>query len=368
MSRARAAGIVSFAVLALVTRVARPAEPAMDDATAYCEWVGGVADSASALLLAPSVFGSLGVVNGYDAQVGAASTPPTTRLIAGMTYSFTGLYRGIAMRSQSDAECRRYKAVSQLHAFLETNKDAESRRALKAKLDALVEALPRGEAIVRALRDALQAGHATVEEVDAAQLRLDGLRQLAAETRTSFDALGRLPPAPREPIATVLAERDAAEAETERYDARIRESYGWDLSIRGGYDRLFGVRDYTPLFAGATLTVDLGWFFQYGADARAAAGRREWVRKQIEGVDDRVEQALTRLRAVRASEAARLKETAILLADLEARYKAVSAVSGEKARGYADYVWFDLARVRADQRFLTAHLEELDAMLREAPK
>ena len=372
-TRVASAAFAAFVAATISSGGARAADTdATDtDAGAYCEWVSGAADAESAVLVAPSLFGTFGVINGPDALLsngGAGSQAPLARIVAGASYSVSDLYRGLTMRAGAEAECARYKTVSDLHAFLENNKDAQSRRGLKSKLDVLVAALPQGEAVVRALRESLQAGHATVEEVDAAALRLDGLRELAAETRRELDALARMPPVPLVPVTSLLAARDRTEERAESYEARLRESRGWDLSVRGGYDRLFGVRDYLPLFVSGTLTVSLGWFFQYGADARALRARHAWVRRQVEGVDDRVEQALARLRAVRAAEEVRLKETTVLLADLEARYGAVSSVAGEKAKAYAQYIWFDLIRTRAEHQYLTAHVSELAVLLRDVPR
>jgi hypothetical protein len=55
-----------------------------------------------------------------------------------------------------------------------------------------------------------------------------------------------------------------------------------------------------------------------------------WARAEVEGADDRVEQALVRLRSMRDAERKRLEETRVLLADLETRYKELQSVAGEK--------------------------------------
>jgi hypothetical protein len=333
------------------------------DADAYCRWVRAIAESSSDVLVAPSVYATGGYVNGADVSLGAASVPATQRLIAAGLYSFGSLNRGLAMRAQADAECRRYRLDAELHAFIERNRDAASVRALTAKTKVLDEALPRAQEILTQEKAMMAQARATVDEVNGTQMRVETLRQLASEAHQQMDAMASAPPTPKTSIRQAVAARDDAEVETEKQDGRIRASYGWDLTLRGGYDRIFGIRDDTPLFAMATLTVNLGWFFQGGANADAESARKEWARAQIEGDDDRVEQVVARLRAVREAEIVRLRESTIVLADLEQRYKAVAGIGGDKARSYADYVWFDLIRVQAEHAYYAEHVHELDELL-----
>src|SRR5688572_1030969 len=67
----------------------------------YCAFVRGVGEAESALLLAPDVFASVGVVNAGEAGGGTTDVPlgnPTPRLTAGLSYDAVGLYRGLAVR------------------------------------------------------------------------------------------------------------------------------------------------------------------------------------------------------------------------------------------------------------------------------
>jgi hypothetical protein len=338
------------------------------DSAAYCRWVKAIAASNADPMIAPSVYASGGFTSPADATDNAstAALPPTQRLIVAGMYSLGSLNRGLAMRSQADAECKRYATTAELRAFVERNRDAESVRALRAKGKVLDDAVPHAADLLATQKALLAASRLTVEEVDGTQIRTDTLRALAAETRQRIDALAAVPQVPKHSYKDALAQRDAAEAEAEKEDGRVRASYGWDFILRGGYDRIFGVADNTPLFAMATLTLNLGWFFQGGANSDALAARRDWVRAEVEGLDDRVEQVAARLRAVRNGEVARLRETTVLLTDLEARFKSVGGISGDKARAYADYVWFDLVRVQAEHAYYAEHVRELNEMLGES--
>jgi hypothetical protein len=333
------------------------------DAEAYCRWVKAIAAANADVMVAPSVYATGGYVSSADISAGASNAPPTGRLIIAGLYSFGGLNRGLATISQADAECRRYRADAKLHAYIERNRDAVSVPALTAKVKVLDAAMPKGEEILAQERALLTQSRMTVDDVAGTQLRLDTLRQIDADAHQQMAALASAPPTPHKSIRQAVAERDEAEVEVEREDGRIRASQGWDLALRGGYDHLFGVADTTPVFAMATLTVSLGWFFVGSANSDAQQARRDWVRAQVEGDDDRVEQVVTRLRSVREEEQGRLRQNNVLLADLESRYRAVSAMTGDKARSFADVIWFDLVRVQSEHAYFSEHVRELDELI-----
>jgi hypothetical protein len=341
-----------------------------EDAAAYCEYVTGMADSDSALDMAPVLFGTGGFVSGQDVSPGGSLLGPTTRIIAGASYSVSGLYRGIETRAGAEADCRRYRAVSELHAFLESNREGVTRGSLEAKLRVLDEALPRADEMLASARGALGQSRMTIEQVSALQVRVDALRALAAQTRADRDAMAVAPRPPERPIRQVLHERDLAEAETERRAAHVRESRAWDVSVRGGYDQIFGTgASYTPVFALVTVTANVGGLWQPAADDRAISGRVGWARRQIEGADDRVEQAIARLVALRETNRKRLEETSVLLMDLEARWKVLLGMPGDRVAEVAQYVWFDLVRTQADHAFLAANVADLDRLLgKERPE
>jgi len=360
------AGIVAAVIVGALTAAPRTARAQSTgaDADAYCEYVEGIAHSLSDVEMAPTIFGSGGLVSGAEAQPGTSIIGPTTRVIAGVNYSFSGLYRGLAMRSSAEADCKRYRSLSELHAFLVNNREGLTRASLAAKIAVLDEAMPQAEKMLADVKAALGQSRATVEQVDATQLRVDALRALASEAHGDLSRLEHLPQPPARPVAQVMSERDQGEEETERQDGRVRRSRAWDLSVRGGYDQIFGASiSYTPVFALVSLTLNVGGLFQGGAEEHARHGRVAWTRAQVEGIDDRVDQAVARLRALRDTERKRLDETKVLLADLEARVKDLRAVPGEKVAEYADVVWFDLVRTRAEHAYLEAHVADLDRLL-----
>jgi hypothetical protein len=353
-----------FGVLAVLGAAATARAQSRQDAAAYCQYVTGVAGSDSALDMAPVLFGTAGLVSGQEVSPGGSLLGPTKRVIAGASYSVSGLYRGLERRAGAEAECQRYRAVSEIHAFLESNKEGQTRGSLEAKLRVLEGALPRAEDLLLSAKAALAQARTTVEQVGALELRVDALRAMAAQTRAERDAMAVAPRPPDRPIRDVLRARDEAEAEAERREAHVRESRAWDVSVRGGYDQIFDTGfSYTPIFAMVTITANVGGLWQPAADDQAIAGRAAWTRRQIEGADDRVEQALARLRALRDEDRKRLADTRVLLADLEARYKVLQGMPGDRVAEVAQYVWFDLVRTQAEHAYLAAHLADLDRLL-----
>jgi hypothetical protein len=123
------------------------------------------------------------------------------------------------------------------------------------------------------------------------------------------------------------------------------------------------VRDHVPLFATATLTVNLGVLFQPSADRHAIEARETWATAEIEGPSDRAAQVKARLSALRTEAKSRLDATSALSADLEQRHKSLEGIGTDAARIAASTVWFALVHAKADRAFFSALLTELDTAL-----
>jgi hypothetical protein len=355
-------------VLMLTASTAWAASDLAEDGAAYCAFVGGVARSESALQLSPQIFLDYGWVNGNDAAANSSTSGPSTlpasqRLTIGLRYSVVGLYQGLTVRQRAHAECDRYRAQSSLARFLVENREQVSPASLQAKLAHLRAQLPRAREIVRATRAALERSRATVEELHASELQLAELETLTAETESLRAGLpGRTAlPSPGD----LITKYQLATEEVERIDAHLRRSRAFDVSLRGGYDQIFGIRDNLPLFAVVSLTVNPAVFYQPFADAEARRGRVRWARVETEGPAQKVELLAERLRATFHGEKRRLEESKVLLADLEGRLKTIEAIESEKLRRVHDAMWFDWVRLKADHEFLRVHVAELSATLGE---
>jgi hypothetical protein len=351
----------TFVVLAALLATSADAR-AETDGDAYCRWVGGVAGSASALLLAPQIYVNYGYINGDTVGAGAVNSGTAFhRLTAGLRYSMSEVTQGAMTRKRAAADCVRYRALAQLNAFLESAKELESRKALAAKVAVLAEAVPHAEAILRAAQSASSSGYQTVEQLNATQLKVDALKEQLSEARQALAIAEQRPLPPQGSIGSLRRAREAAERDVERAEGRLRRTQAWDLVLRGGYDRIFGVRDQVPVFAFASLSFNLGGLAQRHFDHLALDGRTAYERLDPAGADQRAEAVLKQYEVMARGDAERLQQTRTLLVDLEHRMQAVDGLEGQRASMFRDYLWFDLIRLRAEAAYLEAHLHDLEA-------
>ena len=354
------AALVIVAV-ALVPAVARAQADYAEDGDAYCTFAQAVARSQSALLFAPQIFFEYGVVNGNDVTTGAGGTtsaPPTERLTFGARYSLVaGLVRGVVNRQRASADCDRYRASSGLARFLVENREQVSPAALDAKLAVLRAALPKAQEALRALHASVEHARATVEELEATQLRVDELEAalMQSETlRAGLPARTTLP-APSE----LLRRHRAADEEVQKYEGRLRLTEAFDISVRGGYDRFFGLRDDLPLFGVISLTINPAVIYMPSAEAEAARAKTRVVRLENDAVEQKAELLASRLKALLAGERRRLDEVRVLLADVEGRIHSIESIESDKLRRFRESMWFDWVKLKAEQEFLRVHTAEL---------
>lgn len=348
----------------------QPTEPATPDASVeqraagYCDWVQGLGDAEAALELAPEVFGSFGVVNTGEAEGGVPLGKPKLRVTAGLSYDFVGLYRGHKIHRRAAAECRRHQALSSLQAAVRQGMGLGEDSALEARARVLQDALPRAEELVNALRTDLRDGRATLEELNAMQVRLDNLRSLSTDTALARERLASRPEFPRgQRLEPLLEELRAADDAVEVATGSLRRAKAWELSVRGGYDEVFDVEQEVPLFGQVMLTYDLGHLWQGKANARARDGRRRSTANDVDGVHQKISELLVELRSRHRTEEARLREVSALVSDLEGQLREVEALQTREIRRFRDYLLLELARLRAEQAYLTAHVEALTSFL-----
>lgn len=335
---------------------------------AYCEYTEGAAESEAARLLAPNLFSTAGVFNSEVLTPGA-SVPTLQRslgrLLAGGEFSFGNVQRGVVLKRRARADCEAYRITAELEFFLQNNSNTTTTGALAARAAVLREALPQGEAILEATGKSVESFSTTIQEADAVRLRLDELRRILDDTErekigaTPSDAFAGAS------LPRLLERAQALQRELAKSEGNVREAAAWDFSVRGGYDHIFLQNEGRPFFVMGTLTFNLGSLWQRKADTRAAEGRQKWFLQQPEGIATRTQRLLQQLRGMKQAEEARFQETQTLLADLEQRMKSVQEISSKKAESYANYLWFDYVKVKAENAYLGAHLKDLAAIAGE---
>ena len=320
----------------------------------YCDYVQGVASAQSAVLFAPQVFGTFGLVEQSAGAVNPDINSGGLRLIAGVRVSLDGIYQGLATRDHARADCRRHKALEQVRG--ET-----AYHALDARAKVLDDALAEIDKILKQTTSDLDARRTTAQEATATRLRVEELRQLALQTHRDMSLL----PQPQSDIELggALAAFQHADDDVERIEGKLRRAQAFDVSLRVGVDEFLdrNVDNPSPYFAVVSVGVNLGAFFQGAANDRAAAGRHRLVRSGRDPIA--VDATAERLRAVVDTETKRAEETAALEEDLQRQLQALDRLGGEDSKRYRQTVWFEWIKIRAEHAYLVAHLQALQQVL-----
>jgi hypothetical protein len=337
------------ALLFLVVLSGTAYADAQDDG--YCDYVEGVANAQAALPMSPELIGSVG----YVEQPSQDTTPQATsekgtRLIAGVRYKLSGLYEGNAIRARAKADCRRHRAFEQVRG--ETTS-----RAIAARVAVFDDALKEADKILKTDEADFAARRTTAQEATATRVRVEELRELAAEDHRQLSSL----PAPSDrPLAGALSAYRTADADMEAAEARLRRASGIDVSVRAGIDEFPQRENPSPYFAVLSVTLNLGILFQAPANTRAAKARKKLVQSgQGLGVEGTVEF----LRATIEIESKRAKETEALVKELERQLEALNRIGGDDSKRYRQTVWFEWVKAKAQHEYLTTHVESIEEVL-----
>lgn len=319
------------------------------DDDGYCDYVEGAANSQAAILLAPELIGSFG----YIEQPPQSTQPSDTtqlRLIAGVRYKLSGIYEGIATRERAHADCRRHKAFEQVRG--ET-----SSRAIAARLKVLDDALVQAEKFLKSDEEDFAAHRTTAQEATSTRVRVEEIRQLAADDHAAMSAL---PPPSETPLAGALQTYRRADADVEDNEAKLRRAAGIDVSVRVGIDEYPSRNNPSPYFAVLSVGFNTGILFQGSANQRAAAGRRRLVQS---GQGPDVQQTVEELRTTLEIETKRAKETEALVGELERQLDALGRIGGEDSKRYKQTVWFEWVKAKAQHEYLVTHVATIREVL-----
>ncbi|HEU4610717.1 MAG TPA: hypothetical protein VFS15_01520, partial [Kofleriaceae bacterium] len=144
--------LVTLALVAVTSPTSALAQPADDG---YCDYVEGTASATAAPLFAPEVFGQFGNVEQLPFAVTPSEDTSNLRALAGVRYSLTNIYAGMATKSRASAECRRHRALLAVRG-------ATAARALTARVRVLDEARAEADRILAATQADLEANRTTL--------------------------------------------------------------------------------------------------------------------------------------------------------------------------------------------------------------
>ncbi|MDB5219511.1 MAG: hypothetical protein JWO86_7438 [Myxococcaceae bacterium] len=358
--------IVMLSSTALAQETPRPGRDLAQKSTeASCRYARAVAESTSSVMMSPQLFATGGLVSGSESPTGPTTTTVQPRLIGGVQYGAATLYRGIQTRALAEAECKTFAVFNKLLAFSFVNGTGESAPALRARLKVLEDARTHAEEILKRARDGVADARMTNDDLDVTASRIDAFRAATVETRQRLHSAEGAMLGPEESVETLLAQRDVAERAAEDRAARIRQSLAWDVSVRAGYDQIYGQHQPVPLFGVVTVTFSPGLFWQRPADDRAEVARVDAARAGLENASLRAEETARQLRELVRGDRERLVDVTTLLSELETRYDVVSKVPGDKALASADLLWLGMVTLRAEKAYLAAHIVDLAKTLHE---
>jgi hypothetical protein len=341
----------ALALVVLAAPVAAYAEPAPNDG--YCDFVEGVADATADGQLYPELISQFGYIN----QPPYSLNPDVSglRAIAGVRWRFNGVYEGVANRDHGHADCRRHQALEQVRG--ETNA-----RALEAKAKVLDDALSEADQLLKQQTADLEARRTTTTEATATRVRVEELRQLAADAHRQLSAL---PKQTGRPLNKALAAYQRADADMEDDEAKVRRAQAFELSVRAGVDQFLtgtnATQTGTNYFAVVELDINLGNLFMGDHNSRAADGRKRLLASGHDplGVDATVD----RLKSLVEVESVRADQTEALVKELDRQMEALSKVGGEDTKKARQMIWFDWIKAKAEHAYVTAHLKALHEVL-----
>ena len=321
----------------------------------YCDHVEGVAQATSATQFAPQIIGVFGYVEQAPSQV-APSQSSTLRFIGGVNYRLTGIYEGFAVKDHAHADCRRHTALEQVRG--ET-----ASRALAAKAKVLDDAIIEADKVMKQTQADFESRRTTAQETTAMRLRVEELRALSADAHRQLTAL---PPPGDQPLGAALATYRRADGDMEDAEARLRKAQLLDVSVRAGFDEFLdstnnAVDGPTPFFAVINVSLSVGALWQGSGNDRAAAGRKRLIEAGHDPLG--VDATLENVQGTIDLETKRAEQTGALVGELERQLAALDKVGGEDSRRYRQTIWFDFMKAKAEQAYLTAHLQSLHEVL-----
>jgi hypothetical protein len=328
----------------------------------YCKFATGVATSQADLLKSPVIFASIGSASAEilpSALSSATSVANRTRFFTGGSYSIGNLQRARAVKQAARADCEQYEVTSGLENFLQENWEAQTSDALGARAQVLQEALIQSKDILGRTQKLMEAHVATSQEYHAMQLRNDELLQILEQTDSDLGRAAKSESLAMLPLQEMLKKQQDLLTKQEIEQGKFREAGTWDISGTAGAQRIINAGQSSPYFASVTVSFNPGRLWQNGAERRATEGFHRWIQEDPTGPSVRTYMLLDHFRAIQAAEGKRLRETEILMSDLEQKLESIRAIGNDKVQSYEDYVWFDYIKIKAEHAYLVAHLKDL---------
>lgn len=334
----------------------------------YCEHVSNAAASESALLWSPRLFSRFGTIRG-TADAGTADALERElrlNLQAGVDVRPMLMHAGALVEARARAECRRYAAELSFQHLL-SDLALDPRPALTAKVTALRAALPRAEELQEQSEQALSASQITLQEHTLTRARVDALRQATIEAEFELASVSPRTNAgvPARLASRVFEDLRLSEARRQEVEGQLRRVEGFGVSIRGGYDEVFGVPQSLPIFGAVTVDFVPGGLWQPAREREGVQARQRWVEHRIQEAQERLRSASERVKQQLEVSERQIAQLELRVTELEARSTELARVGTPAAEEFRRDIWFELVKRQADLASARARVETLVRQRRE---
>lgn len=333
-----------------------------------CQEITSAAASESAALRWPLLFSRVGLMRGSPLDVdgggGAARRDLLWNLQVGAEVSPTRIYEAGLVEARARAECDRYAAELSFRALMAAF-DLDLTKALEARIQSLQASLPDAERRLEASSSALDGSQVSLPDHLTTRRRVDRLRQQLADAELDLASAPLFAAEPAPPAGRAFDELRRAEARVVALDAELRRADSIALSLRAGYDEVFGVEQSLPVFAFVSLRLAPARLWQRAHDAASERAHQRRVERRIEQARlllERLEGQLGRQLTVLERRLAQLERR---IAELGRRQSDLGGVGTQAAGELSEALWFERAEVEADRAYAYALRDTLERRRRE---
>lgn len=336
------------------------------EAADFCREISRAAAAESAPLYWPRLFSRFGLLRGSPIEadsVGAARRDLTWNLQAGIDVSPIRMRTGALLEARARAECSRYAAELALRALTEEG-EIDVSPALVERLRVLRLRLPEAEQRLAQSAERLRAARVSAPVHAATRRRVEQLRRAIAEAELALASAAE-PAQPRltsesvQPPSSVFEALRESEAEVQEVEGELRAIDSIAVSLRAGYDEVFGVTQNIPLFAFVNVELSPAWPWQAADNAASQEAHRRRIERRIEEARAVLSAGEQRLHRQLAVLDRRLSELADARAAVQANQQELAEVGTSAALDFLEELWFESVGLEAEQ----AHAQALRGLL-----
>lgn len=331
---------------------------------AYCEHVRAAQRSEQARLRSPWVAGRGSTLQRGELRTSADAVVPRFR--AGVGFSPSDWLQADLLGEHAEQSCAVYRAEVKSRTEV-YDVDVITLESWRDKARALEEAIAAASPLVANSAAELARGERTIAQHLAVLSDHQRLQQQSSEALRRVARLSAVAPPP-EPGGSELSDLRRSVSDLEQVEGALRRSRALSIELEGGYDEIVGAPQSLPVYAQVSVTFRPGYFWQLGADERAASARAHAAVLRASSADVELRRAALTLQAQRPAleaEARRLRE---FIETLKRQEAVLKTVVNAHAKLLAERLWFELRLLQAELGQVESSLRAIDEWSRGAAR